>query len=82
MEPGVELAESLRTLLDRVEHLVDELWKLEGEGYWVNWRCCAETLNVEKHSVVEHDIELDRHTLQRLLTFPGDLWLDVWEEAL
>jgi hypothetical protein len=77
----LELAEPLRKLLDRVEHVTAKLWELEEPGYQVNWRCCAETLNVDRHRIVEHDIELDRDTLQKLLTFPGDLWLDVWEEA-
>jgi hypothetical protein len=39
----------------------------------VNWPCI-----VGSHGL-EHAVELDRHTLQRLLALPGDLWLDVYE---
>jgi hypothetical protein len=36
-----------------------------------NWYCW-----VESHAT-EHAVELDRQLMQRLLTLPGDLWLDV-----
>jgi len=40
IEEGVELADSLRKLLDKVE-AADAmlLWQLDGEGYFVNWPC-------------------------------------------
>ncbi len=73
IEEGVELADSLHKLFDRVEAVAAMLWHLEGEGYSVNWPCI-----LGSHGL-EHAVELDRHTLQRLLALPGDLWLDVYE---
>jgi len=73
IEEGVELADSLSRLLDRVEVAGVGLWQLEGEGYWVNWLCL-----VGSHAL-EHSVELDRDSLRRLLVLPGDLWLDIYE---
>jgi len=73
IEEGVELADSLTRLLDRVEEARSGLWQLEGEGYWVNWLCF-----VGSHAL-EHNVDLDRELLRRLLACPGELWLDVYE---
>ena len=73
IEEGVELAESLGKLLDRVESAAAALWALEGEGYRITWPCILGSHRLE------HSVELDRRMLQRLLALPGDLWLDVYE---
>jgi Domain of unknown function (DUF4279) len=73
IEEGVELADCLRQLLDRVEPAAASLWHLEGEGYRVSWPCILGT------HTLEHSVELDRQTLQRLIALPGDLWLDIYE---
>jgi len=72
--PGVELAASLQQLLDRVEPVTDRLCSLAAEGYTVTWFCY-----IGSHAV-EHAVELDRVTLTRLLTLPGDLWLDIYPD--
>lgn len=69
--PDVELDESLRNLLDKIEPCTEALCELEGEGYSVVWRCVVATNDLE------HDIELDRATLRRLVALPGVLRLDV-----
>lgn len=71
---AVELGESLRRVLDQVEPLAPLLWELAGRGYWANWFCY-----VGSHAT-EHAVELDRAVLARLLTLPGELWLDVHDD--
>jgi hypothetical protein len=71
IESDIELAEQLHRLLSILEPVADALWDLARAGYQANWLC-----RVESHAT-EHAVELDRHTLQRLLALPGDLWLDV-----
>ncbi len=73
-EDGVELATALHRVLDQLEPVAPALWELVAEGYWPNWFCYLGS------SACEHAAELDRHTLQRLLTLPGDLWLDVYPD--
>ena len=71
IEEGVELGEQLRRLLQVLEPIAGALWELADSGYEANWYCW-----VESHAT-EHAVELDRQLMQRLLTLPGDLWLDV-----
>jgi uncharacterized protein DUF4279 len=73
--PGVELDESLCGLLDKIEPHAQSLSQLEGEGYFVVWRCVVATNDLE------HDIELDRATLRRLVALPGVLRLDVYDDG-
>ena len=73
--PDVELDESLRSLLDKIEPCAEALCELEGEGYLVVWRCVVATNDLE------HDIELDRATLRRLVALPGVLRLDVYDDG-
>lgn len=73
-EEGVELAESLRILLDQIEPVADRLWTLAADGYTITWRCYLGS------RALEHDAILDRAVLARLLTLPGDLWLDVYPD--
>ncbi len=73
-EEGVELAESLRVLLDRVEPVADRLWALAAGGYMISWFCYLGS------RALEHAAILDRAVLTRLLTLPGDLWLDVYPD--
>lgn len=73
-EDDVELAVQLHRVIDRLEPVASELWELVGAGHEANGFCY-----VGSHSV-EHAVELDRHTLQRLLTLPGELWLDVYPD--
>ena len=54
--PDVELDESLRNLLDKIEPRAEALSELEGESSLVVWRCVVATNDLE------HDIELDRST--------------------
>ncbi|WP_432561368.1 DUF4279 domain-containing protein [Kineococcus sp. SYSU DK003] len=71
---AVGLAESLQRVLDQVEPFAPLLWELAGQGYWANWFCY-----VGSHTT-EHAVELDRAVLGRLLTLPGELWLDVHDD--
>lgn len=71
---GQELAAALHLVMDRLEPAKDALWELVEAGYWANWFCYLGS------AALEHAAELDRSTLQRLLTLPGDLWLDVYPE--
>jgi Domain of unknown function (DUF4279) len=71
IEAGTELAEHLHRLLDILEPVTALLWELCRSGYHANWLCC-----IASHAA-EHAAELDRHTTQRILALPGDLWLDV-----
>jgi hypothetical protein len=72
---GVEVCDSLRTLLDLIEPKAQSLWQLDNEGYFVVWRCVAATNDLE------HDIEIDRETLLRLVALPGVLRLDVYDDG-
>ena len=69
---GPELADSIQELLVQLEPVSQQLWALEAEGYWCNWRC---TIGA-RHT--DHAAELDRDTQTRLLALPGELWLDVY----
>lgn len=71
IQAGTELTEHLHRLLAALEPVTAPLWELVHEGYEANWFCY-----IASHAT-EHAAELDRATLQRLLTVPGDLWLDV-----
>ena len=71
IQPGTELAEHLHRVLAVLEPVTAPLWELVHAGYHANWFCY-----IASHAT-EHAAELDRHTLQRLLALPGDLWLDV-----
>lgn len=71
---GVELAAQLRRLLDVLEPVAAPIWELVEVGYWANWFCY-----LGSHPA-EHAAELDRATLQRLVSLPGDLWLDVHDD--
>jgi len=71
IEEGNELAPQLHRLLAVLEPVTAQLWDLARAGYEANWFCY-----IASHAT-EHAAELDRHTLQRLLALPGDLWLDV-----
>lgn len=71
IERDMELDEQLRRLLDLLEPVTGAIWELIYEGYEADWYCW-----VASHAT-EHAAILDRSTLQRLLAFPGDLWLDV-----
>jgi hypothetical protein len=71
IEIGTELDEQLRRLLDLLEPVTGKIWELIREGYEADWYCW-----VASHAT-EHAAILERSTLQRLLAFPGDLWLDV-----
>lgn len=73
-QEGVELAESLRVLLDRVEPVANRLWALAADSYTITWRCYLGS------RALEHAAILDRVVLTRLLTLPGDLWLDVYPD--
>ena len=73
--PDIELDESLRSLLDKMGPCAESLCELEREGYSIVWRCVVATNDLE------HDIELDRATLQRLVALPGVLRLDVYDDA-
>lgn len=70
-QPGTELAGHLHQLLAILEPVAGQLWELVHEGYEANWYCW-----IASHAT-EHAAEPGRPTLQRLLTLPGDLWLDV-----
>lgn len=65
-----ELSNHLNTLLDILEPVADELWSLERLGMWANWFCLIES------NPLEHAVEIDRPLLRRLLSVPGELWLD------
>jgi hypothetical protein len=71
IETGVELATQLDRLLVILEPVTALLWDLVEAGYEANWLCY-----VASHAT-EHAAELDRQLLGRLLTLPGDLWLDI-----
>lgn len=71
IEEGVELGDHLRRLLDVLQPATTELWELVNAGYEATWFCY-----VASHAT-EHAVELDRQLVGRLLTLPGDLWLDV-----
>jgi len=73
--PGVEVDDSLGALLDLIEPKAHTLWQLEGEGYFVVWRCVAATNDLE------HAIEIDRGNLRRLVDLPGVLRLDVYDDG-
>ncbi len=73
-EMDVELDASLRLLLDRLEPAAEQLWALAHEGYTMTWWCY-----LGSHAA-EHAAQLDRLTLTRLLSVPGELWLDVYPE--
>ena len=64
IEDGTELAEHLHRLLDDLEPVTAQLWDLVHAGYKASWFCY-----IASHAT-EHAAELDRHTLQRLLTLP------------
>jgi hypothetical protein len=66
-----ELEDHLTWLLDRLAPKADLLWHLVSQGYTADWFCLAAS------EVTEHAVELNRPLLQRLLTLPGDLLLDV-----
>ena len=74
-QDDVRLPALLERLLDQLEPVSDALWSLVQEGYWANWRCL---LDVEDG---EAATEIHRQTLQRLLTLPGDLFLDVYKDT-
>jgi hypothetical protein len=65
----------LERLLVQLEPGRDVLWSLVEEGWWANWLCL---LDVEDG---EAATEIPRETMQRLLAFPGDLWLDVHKDT-
>lgn len=71
IESGTELTEHLHRLLAILEPVTALLWELVQDGYEANWLCY-----IASHAT-EHAAELDRRTLQRVLSLPGDLWLDV-----
>jgi hypothetical protein len=71
IEDDTELADHLHKLLATLEPVTAALWDLVHEGYEANWFCY-----IASHAT-EHAAELDRPTLQRLLSLPGDLWLDI-----
>jgi hypothetical protein len=74
-QDDVRLSEMLERLLEQLEPVRDALWSLVRDGYWANWRCM---LDVEDGAAAT---EIHRQTLQRLLTLPGDLWLDVYKDT-
>ena len=69
------MKESLRSLLDKIEPAATALHQPESEGYFVVWRGVVAT------NGLEHDIELDRATLRRLVALPGVLRLDVYDDG-
>jgi hypothetical protein len=71
IENGVELATQLERLLTVFEPVTAELNHLVAKGYRANWLCFVAS------DPAEHSVELSRLLLARLLTLPGDLWLDV-----
>jgi Domain of unknown function (DUF4279) len=71
----VELEDSIRSLLDKIEPSAAALRQLEEGGYIVVWRCVVATNDLE------HDIELDFATLRRLVALPGTLRLDVYDDG-
>ena len=71
VETGTEIAGHLHRLLAILEPATEALWELAHTGYDANWRCY-----IASHAT-EHAAELDRQTMRRVLTLPGDLWLDV-----
>lgn len=71
IKEGVELGEHLQRLLDVLEPAATGLWELVNAGYEATWFCY-----VASHAT-EHTVEFDRQLMGRLLTLPGDLWLDV-----
>ncbi|MFC5382166.1 DUF4279 domain-containing protein [Aquipuribacter nitratireducens] len=73
-EDDVELTVQLHRVMDRLEPVAEALWEFVRAGHEANWFCY-----VGSHSL-EHAVELDRGTLQRLLTLPGELWLDVYPD--
>jgi hypothetical protein len=74
-ESDTELSEHLHRLLAILEPVAKPLWELDAAGYEANWFCFVGSY------ATEHAVELDRHVLQRLLALPGDLWLDVYNDA-
>jgi Domain of unknown function (DUF4279) len=70
----VELADQLRRLLTVLEPVTASLWDLVAGGYMANWFCYLGS------GSTEHDAELDRDVLHRLLALPGDLWIDAYPE--
>jgi hypothetical protein len=71
IEAGTEIAGHLHRLLAILEPATAALWELAHAGYDANWHCY-----IASHAT-EHAAELDRQTMRRVLTLPGDLWLDV-----
>jgi hypothetical protein len=59
------------TGLADLEPAAAALWELAHTGYDANWH-----RHIASHAT-EHAAELDRQTMRRVLTLPGDLWLDV-----
>ena len=76
IEDDVELGEQLQRLLEVLEPASTDLWDLENAGYVANWFCY-----VASHAT-EHAVEIDRQLMERLLTLPGDLWLDVCGDGM
>jgi len=70
----VELAAAIDVVADRLLPVREVLWDLVGRGYVANWFCFIET------SGLEHAVELERRSFEKLLTLPGGLWLDVYPD--
>jgi hypothetical protein len=71
---GVEIADAIRAVLDRLEPAADALHALVAQGWWANWFCFVGS------AACEHAVEIDRDLMRRLLALPGDLWLDVYPD--
>ncbi|MFI9818141.1 DUF4279 domain-containing protein [Saccharothrix variisporea] len=67
---GLELADHLNAVLDRLEPRTDDLWRLVEQGYEIDWFCMLAS------NAFEHAAELDRVLLHRLLSVPGELLID------
>ncbi len=74
-EDRVELSTQLEKLLAVLEPRSDKLWELSALGYEADWWCY-----VGSHAM-EHAAELSRSLMSRLLSVPGELLLDFYEDS-
>ena len=71
---GVELSAQLDSLLAILHPRREQLWKLAGAGYEMDWFCFPGSY------ATEHPAVLSRQLLQGLLAIPGEILLDIYHD--